>query len=158
MASLDFTTPVAVTITNVLSPEGKVLPKALTGARISNGGRKVMTLADAKSNGFTIFEYLLDKNGNFILDAQNVPTSDPTVTEVVGDNVLVVSKQAVTQNDRWVQFFWTQQKILLCAGDSLTFEAKTAAEVAYFASLAIKDEVVVEINGVEVEGKDWQYI
>lgn len=159
MATLNYTAPVKVVVTNLLSADNpEVLKMALTGTRLGNGGRKVMTLAAAKENGFTIYDYLLDSDGNFIMDAQEVPTADPTVTSIVGDNVLVVSRQAIKGYDRWVQFFVNQQKVLLAAGDSLEFEAKTAAEVAHFASLAVKDEIEVAINGVAVEPKTFDYM
>ena len=145
MAKLhDFTKPCKVTITNVMDPNDSDLVNkdALTGER------RIISLAEAKASGFTDFEYLLDKDGNFVID----PASGASVgTPVDSDNVLVIVRQSVQSTDRLVQFFSSQQKVLLAAGDSITFECAVPAAVAHYLALSEVDGLEVNIVGADTK-------
>ena len=136
----DFTKPCKITITNVMDPNDP----ALVNKDALTGERRVISLAEAKAAGFNDFEYLLDKDGNFVID----PESGASVgTPVVSDDVMVIVRQSVKSTDRYIQFFATQQKILLAAGDSITFESAIPAAIAHYQALAVEGEIEVSVVG-----------
>ena len=144
--SYDYTSPCKVTITNVIDPNSE----ELVNKQAQTGKRRIMTLAEAKAAKITEFEYLLDKKGNFVVDPVSGADADPA-TELNSDDVLVVVRESIKYTDRYIQFYRTQQKMLLAAGDSLVFTTHTAAEAAHYESLAVDGEITVEITGGSTE-------
>lgn len=140
----DFTKPCKITITNVMDPNDP----ALVNKDSLTGERRIISLAEAKAAGFTDFEYVLDNDGNFVID----PESGASVgTPVVSDDIMVVVRQSVKSTDRYIQFFGTQQKILLASGESITFEATGAGAVAHYMALAVPGEIEVTAIGAETK-------
>lgn len=137
MANYDFSEGAKVKITN--NAVAEVNKQAYTGER------KEMTVAEAKAAGYTDFKFLVTKDGNF------VTTNDDAKTD---ENVLVVVKSSVSHTDRFVQFFATQQRFKLAAGDTLEFTIKTAAEAAHYDSYNNVDGLSVEITAPEAAETD----
>lgn len=168
MASLDYTVPAKVTITNIID---STAPAVINGQALT-GKRQVMTRAEAIAAGFTVYDYLLDREGNFIIEETEDATStdattsetgssDTTTTEsdsadtqtaattakaIDSDNILVVVRQSVKNTDRMIQLYRTQQSILLPAGDELILKAQYSGAAAYYASLAVEGEIEVTIE------------
>lgn len=129
------------------------------------GKRTVMSLAKAKDLGIADFEFLLNAVGNFMkfddatqtaveyADGDNVNGALEGEKMAYDDQVAVVARVATKANDRYIQFFATQQKILLAPGDQLTFNVKTAAEAAHYRALAVDGEITVEITTIDEEAK-----
>ncbi len=143
----DFTNPCKVTITNILVPDAKELVNkdALTGER------RIMTLKQAIDNGYKDYEYLLDRDGNFVeaTGATNMkPTNVDRSAAIKTDNILVIVRQSIKSTDRYIQFFATQQKILLAAGDSITFTTEYPAAAAHYKALAVEGEITVDVKSV----------
>lgn len=115
------------------------------------GKRTVMSLADAKDMKICDFEYLLNNEGNFMKATKdsegNVVVEDyaPGAKVNVDGDVAVIARVATRANDRYIQFFATQQKILLAPQDELTFTVKSGAEAAHYKALAVDGEITVEI-------------
>lgn len=140
----DFKNPNTITIKNVIDPTapGIINAQALTGKR------RVMTLAEAQAAGFTVYDYLLDNKGNFVIDdsAKSAQSIDP-------NSVMVVVTQSTKITDRLIQLYRTQQQILLAAGDELSLTARTANEAAHYLSLAIPGEIEVTAESVKNESE-----
>lgn len=127
--TIDFTSEKTLVITNVMEEE--VNKTALTGVR------RLMTLADAEKAKFDEYEYLLDKDGNFTyLENGEVKKIEITGAEIDRDKLAVIVRESIKATDRFVQFFRTQQKLLLARGDALKVTVTTAAEYAHYMSLA----------------------
>ena len=143
----DFTNPCKVTITNILVPDAKELVNkdALTGER------RIMTLKEAIAAGYKDYEYLLDREGNFV-EATSATDMKPTNVNrsaaINTDNVLVIVRQSIKSTDRYIQFFATQQKILLAAGDSITFTTEYPAAAAHYKALEVEGEITVTVKPV----------
>lgn len=136
---ITFGETINLTIKNVL-PADEVYYSAV-------GKRTVMSLADAKDAGIVDFEYLLNAEGNFmkIVDGVAVDYAVDGSEEInAEDNVAVIARTSVRANDRYIQFFATQQKILLAPGDELALTVKTGAEAAHYLSLAVEGEITVD--------------
>lgn len=138
----DFTAPCKVTITNIVNPNNPTL----VNKDAQTGKRRVMKLAEAVAAGFKDFEYMLDREGNFVVDPVSGATADPA-NPIEKDNILVIVRESVKYTDRFIQFFATQQKIKLDAGDSITFTAKCPAALAHYKALAVDGEIEVTITG-----------
>ena len=114
------------------------------------GKRTVMSLAKAKEMRIPDFEYLLTKEGNFMKATEagegifTVAPYDEGAEVNVDDDVAVIARVAQRANDRYIQFFATQQKILLAPGDELTLTVKCGAEAAHYLALATEGEITVE--------------
>jgi hypothetical protein len=145
---------VKVVIKNLLSADEKYYSNV--------GKRTVMPLADVKAMRICDFEFLLNAQGNFmkaVKDENGVVTvEDYAEGETINgdgktydDMVAVVTRTNTRINDRFIQFFATQQKILLAPGDTFEFNVKTAAEVAHYKALAVDGEIEVVIEGLEEE-------
>lgn len=132
MAEYKFPEGTTVTITN--NAEQVVNKQSYTGPRVE------MTVAEAKAAGYTDFQFLLAKDGNFIT------TNDDAKSD---DNVKVVVRTTTNNTDRYVQFFATQQRFKLAKGDSLQIEIRTAAEAAHYKSLEEIDGLSVVITEPE---------
>lgn len=127
--TIDLTTEKTLVITNVMKEE--VNKNAATGVR------RLMTLADAVDGKFTDYEYLLDKAGNFTY-LENGEVTEITIagTEIDKDKIAVIVRESIKATDRYVQFFRTQQKMLLAKDEVLKVKVATAAEYAHYMSLA----------------------
>lgn len=116
------------------------------------GKRTVMSLAKAKELAIADFEYLLSKEGNFMkaVDAgDGVFTVEPYADGAavnVDDDVAVIARIATKANDRFIQFFATQQKVLLAPGDELTLTVRSGAEASHYLALAVDGEITVEVQ------------
>lgn len=139
MAALDLTKDVTLTITNVAKDEPN--HDAATGVR------KLMTLKEATELKFRDFEYLLGKKGNFTyLENGEIKEIADTATEVTKDKVAVVVRESIQITDRYVQFYQTQQKILLAKGEAIEIKVTKPAEYAHYMSLN-GDGITVAVKG-----------
>lgn len=169
MAVKDFSTPAKVTIKNIIDPSANpvINGQALTGVR------QFMTKAEAEAAGYTVWEYLLDNKGNFVVEEEateetvkvaaaaegdgttQTPTTTTPTTPVAKaidtDNIMVVVRQSVKETDRMIQLYRVQQTILLTAGDSVVLTANTPGAAAHYASLAVEGEIEVTVESATAD-------
>ena len=155
MLTMTFGEVIKVTITNLLKADEYYYSNV--------GKRTVMSLADAKKMKIFDFEFLLNAQGNFMKAVKDEETGVVTVEEYADgkpvnasavaedavtydDAVAVVARVNTRANDRYIQFFATQQKICLAPGEVLEFNVKTAAEAAYYLALAVEGEIDVVVG------------
>lgn len=128
MATIDLTAEITLQITNTAKEEPN--HDAATGVR------KLMTLKEALELKFRDFEYLLDKSGNFTyLEAGEVKEIADTETAVDKDKIAVIVRESIKSTDRFVQFYRTQQKLLLAKDEVLEIKVAKPAEYAHYMSL-----------------------
>ena len=134
-----------ITIKNILAAEGDIITDVPSGKRV------VMTLKEAIDGKYKDFQYLLSPNGNFIVEGADGAKlevtgkdGDGTTATIDKEAILVIVRQCIKNTDRYVQFYRTQQQILLHAGDELVITVKTPAEAAYYMSLAVEGEITVD--------------
>ena len=128
MATIDLTAEITLQITNKAKEEPN--HDAATGVR------KLMTLKEALELKFRDFEYLLDKKGNFTyLENSEVKEIADTATSVDKDKIAVIVRESIKSTDRFVQFYRTQQKILLAKDEVLEIKVAKPAEYAHYMSL-----------------------
>lgn len=138
MATIDMTAEKTLVITNTLKAEGDIFTDAPSGRKV------IMTLADALEGKYQDIQYVLDANGNFAyyedgkvkeIEVKTVSSDATTVNSIDKTKLAVVVKRDVKLNDRFVQFYRTQQQIKLEPADELKVKVTTAAEYAYYMGL-----------------------
>ena len=141
----DFGEATQITITNTLSEDAGFIKDVPTGEKVA------MTLKAAKEARYHEYEFILAANGNFTKIGTN---GDPEViadssTAIKEDEVAVQVRRAVRPNTRVIQFYQTQQKMVLNPGDSVSFVTKCAPAAAYYLSLNGVDGIEVKDQKVD---------
>lgn len=159
---LDLTTAKTVTITNILkSGEMKDSP---VGERVLTSYSEIKK--DIERGVYVDFEYALDKDGNFqyyaadtgltaidttaaLVTEEDAPNKDPKgasgVHAMETDKIAVIVRRSIKANDRYIQFYRTQQKLLLAPQEALTFKVDKPDACAHYMSLAIPGEITVVV-------------
>lgn len=119
------------------------------------GERVVMTLANAKVAGYTDFEYMLDADGNYLIEEGGKIISsvgaDGKPKQVTEANIAVTVRQTKVSTDRFIQFYRTQEKLKLAKGDSVKIPVASMAEAAFYLKYADIDGLIVDDSGVATE-------
>ena len=133
MATIDMTAEKTLVITNTLKAEGDIFTDAPSGRKV------IMTLANALAGKYQDIQYVLDANGNFAYyengKVKEITINKESLEAIDKTKLAVVVKREVKLNDRFVQFYKTQQQIKLEPADELKVKVTTAAEYAYYMGL-----------------------
>lgn len=145
---IDLTTAKTLVITNVVKSE-EVMNSPV-------GERVILPFGEIKDDiekgKYVDFEYALDVHGNF-QKAAKITAGEPQVvigykledfTGSVTDNeVAVIVRKSIKATDRYIQFYRTQQKILLAQNEAIKISVTNPAEYAHYMSLAAEGEITV---------------
>ena len=163
MAELDLTKAKKITIENVVKSD-EIMNSAV-GERVLTSYSEIKE--DIERGVYVDFEYALDKYGNFqyysangglkaidtntdVTPNQNGdPEGSSGKRHIKADEIAVIVRKSIKATDRYIQFYRTQQKILLAQNEKLILKVDRPDAYAHYMALAIEGEIKVTAADAE---------
>ncbi len=144
---VDLTKAKKITIENVVKSDETM--NSAVGERVLTSYSEIK--GDIEKGVYVDFEYALDKDGNFQYYAANTGLTaiDTSAAPIETDKIAVIVRKSIKATDRYIQFYRTQQKILLAQNEQLILKVDKPDAYAHYMALAIEGEIKVTAADAE---------